>query len=193
VNSIKWRGRLTYLVMSLVVGWHSLAMVVSPSPNGSVLVQSLRSLFHPYLLLFRLETPWGFFAPVGKHAEFRYVIEDAAGNQHIFVPTEEPSPSLARYVWWREFKYLYDGVMAHPEFRGDAAGALLCQRHASLDPRSVTLLEVVEKDYGPEDELRGKRPLDPEFIAVIPQMRVACPNGSALPPRSSIRPFAKPS
>ena len=140
MNSTPWRQRLTYLAMSLVVGWHSLAMIVSPAPNGSAIVYSLRLLFHPYLALFRLETPWNFFAPVGKHAEFRYVVEDAAGNQYTFVPSEEASRSLAGYVWWREFKYLNDGIMASPDFRGDAAGARLCQRHASLKPVSVTLL-----------------------------------------------------
>lgn len=193
MNLTQWRQRLTYLVMSLVVTWHSLAMVISPAPNDSALVQSLRSLFHPYLLLFRLETPWGFFAPVGKHAQFRYVIEDATGNAHTFKPTEEPSPSLARYVWWREFKYSYDGIMANPEFRGDAAGALLCQRHASLNPLSITLLEVVEQGYRPQDELLGKHPLDPEFVAVVPLRRVACPNGSALPPGAAIPSSGKPS
>jgi hypothetical protein len=193
VNSTQWRQRLTYLVMSLAVTWHSVAMVVSPAPNDSALVQSLRFLFHPYLAFFRLETPWGFFAPVGKHAQFRYVIEDGTGNAHTFMPTEEPSPSLARYVWWREFKYLYDGIMANPEFRGDPAAALLCQRHAALKPLSVTLLEVTEQNYRPQDELLGKSPLDPEFVVVVPLRRVACPNSSALSPRPSMSPSGKPS
>jgi hypothetical protein len=143
--------------------------------------------------LFRLETPWGFFAPVGKHAQFRYVVEDAAGNTHTFVPSEEASRSIARYVWWREFKYLNDGIMANPEFRGDPAVALLCERHASLRPLAVTLLEVTEQNYGPQDELLGKRPLDPEFVAVIPLRRVACPSGSAFFLRPSVRSVGKPS
>jgi hypothetical protein len=193
VNSTLWRKRLTYLVMSLAVAWHSLAMAVSPAPNDSALVQSLRSVFHPYLAFFRLETPWGFFAPVGKHAQFRYVIEDDAGNAHSFTPTEEPSSSLARYVWWREFKYSYEGIMANPEFRGDAAAVLLCQRHAALKPFAVTLLEVVEQNYSPQDELSGKHPLDPEFTTIIPLRRVACPSDAALPARFSIRSSGKPS
>jgi hypothetical protein len=193
VNSINWRQRLTYLVMSLVVAWHSLAMVVSPAPNDSTLVQSLRFLFHPYLALFRLETPWGFFAPVGKHAQFRYVVEDSAGTAQTFVPSEEASRSLASYVWWREFKYLNDGVMANPEFRGDAAVALLCQRHAARKPFAVTLWEVVEQNYRPQDEILGKSPLDPEFVAVVPLRRVACPNGSAFLPRPSVHSQGKPS
>lgn len=188
MNSIPWRGRLTYLAMSLVVAWHSVAMMVSPAPNDGALVLSLRHIFHPYLALFRLETPWNFFAPVGHHAQFRYVIEDAAGNEHTFVPSEEPSESLSHYVWWRELKYFNDGIMASPEFRGDAAGALLCQRHASLQPRLVTLLEVVEHNYRPVDELLGRHPLDPELVAVVALRRVACPNASALP-----HPLNKPS
>jgi hypothetical protein len=192
VNSIPWRQRLTYLAMSLVVAWHSVAMMVSPAPNGSEIVYALRLVFHPYLAFFRLETPWNFFAPVGKHAEFRYVVVDGAGQEHTFVPSEEPARSLSRYVWWRELKYFNDGIMASPQFRGDAAGALLCQRHAALKPRSVTLLEVAEQNYGRADELLGKRPLDPEFAVIVPLRSVACPNRSALPaspvPSSSGRP-----
>jgi hypothetical protein len=176
VNSVRWRQRLTYFAMSLVVAWHSVAMMVSPAPTGSEIVYALRSVFHPYLVFFRLETPWNFFAPVGKHAEFRYVVVDAAGKEHLFVPSEEPAQSLSSYVWWRELKYFNDGIMASPEFRGDAAGALLCQRHAALKPLSVTLLEVAEQNYGRVDELLGKHPLGPEFTVVVPLRRVACPN-----------------
>jgi hypothetical protein len=192
VNSTPWRQRLTYAAMSFVVAWHSLAMMVSPAPNGSDVVASLRSVFHPYLAFFRLETPWNFFAPVGKHAEFRYIVEDSAGEAHLFVPSEEAAPSLSRYVWWREFKYFNDGIMASPEFRGDAAGAVLCQRHAALKPRSVTLLEVEEQNYGQADELLGKHPLDPEFAVVVPLRRIACPTGAALS-RPVLLPPGKPS
>ncbi len=178
MNSTPWRQRLTYVVMSLFVAWHTLAMIISPAPNGSEIVASLRFFFHPYLALFRLETPWNFFAPVGKHAQFRYVIEDAAGTKHSFTPTEEPARSLSGYVWWREFKYLYDGIMASPEFRGDGAGALLCQRHAALNPVSVALLEVDEQNYGTVDELLGKYPLDPPYAVVVPLRVVACPKPS---------------
>jgi hypothetical protein len=175
VNPVPWRQHLTYAAMSLVVAWHSIAMMVSPAPNGSEIVASMRQFFHPYLALFRLETPWNFFAPVGKHAEFRYVVEDDAGQGHTFVPSEETAQSLSRYVWWREFKYFNDAIMASPEFRADAAGTVLCQRHAALKPVSVTILEVVEQNYRPTDELLGKHPLDPEFAVVVPERRVACP------------------
>jgi hypothetical protein len=188
-----WRNRLTYLVMSLVVGWHTLAMVVAPAPDSSVLVQSLHLLLQPYLSLFRLDTHWNFFAPVGKHAQFRYVIEDSVGNKHIFVPTEESNLSLPAYVWWREFKYFDDGIMESPEALADTAGALLCRRHASLQPRSVTLVEVTEQDFWPEDELRGKHPLDPEFVIIDSLRRIECRNGSELPYRTPIRPLRKPS
>jgi hypothetical protein len=189
VNTTLWRDRLTYLAMSLVVGWHSLAMVVAPAPDSSAMMQSLRLLVQPYLSLFRLDTPWNFFAPVGKHFQFRYVVEDAAGNEHTFVPTEESSESLPGYVWWREFKYLYEGVMETPETRGDAVAALLCRKHASLAPLSITLLQLQEQDFWPEDQLLGKRPLDPEFVTVNTLTRVQCRSDSA-PPRR-IRPLRK--
>ncbi len=190
MNWIQWRDRLTYLAMSLVVGWHSLAMVVAPAPDSSAMVQSVRPLLQPYLSLFRLDTPWNFFAPVGKHFQFRYVIEDAAGNEQTFVPTEESSWFVPSYVWWREFKYLYEGIMETPETRGDAVAALLCRKHAALQPFAVTLLQIQEQDFWPEDHLRGKRPLDPEFVTVNTLKRVQC-QGDSAPPRR-IRPLRKP-
>src|SRR5947209_12412850 len=62
-----WRQRLTYLAMSLFVGWHTLAIFVSPTPTASGMVQSLRSLVQPYISFFRLDNQWSFFAPnVGR-------------------------------------------------------------------------------------------------------------------------------
>jgi len=183
--SIQWRERLTYLMMSLVVGWHGFAIVVAPAPDSSATVQSFRLLLQPYLSLFRLDNAWNFFAPsVGRHSQFRYVIEDTAGKEHTFVPSQELNWSIPRYVWWREFKYLYDGIMEAPEIRGDAIAALLCRKHASLDPVSIPLLQIQEQDFRPEDHLRGKHPLDPEFVTVNTLRRVNCRDGSAPPHRS---------
>jgi hypothetical protein len=186
---MQWRDRLAYLTMSLVVGWHCVAIVVAPAPDASAIVQSLRPVVQPYLSLFRLDTTWNFFAPsVGKHFQFRYIIDDDDGNGHAFVPTEEWDGSLPSYVLWREFKYLYEGIMESPETRAEGVAALLCRKHTALKPVSVTLLQIQERDFWPEDQLRGMRPLDPEFIAVKTLARVACRSGSAPLRRSPIRP-----
>jgi len=67
--------------MSLLVTWHTFAMVVAPSPDSDI-TDAARSILDPYLTLFRLDNGWGFFAPdVGSGSQFRYVIEDAAGNR----------------------------------------------------------------------------------------------------------------
>jgi hypothetical protein len=184
MKSMQWRERLTYLAMSLVVGWHSFAIIVAPTPSGSAMVQTFRSLAQPYLSLFRLDNQWNFFVPVGKHMQFRYVVQDAAGKRHVFIPVEEASESLPRYVMWREFKYLYEGVMEAPEIRGPAITALLCQRHASLNPVSISLLQVQELEFSPEDYRQGHRPLDPEFVTVNTLSNIKCGDGSPSPRRS---------
>ena len=171
----RWRERLTYLAMSLVVGWHSLAIIIAPAPDSSGMAQTLRFLLQPYLSLFRLDNQWNFFAPSpGRHLQFRYVVEDAAGKRHVFIPVDEASGSVPRYVMWREFKYLYEGVMEAPEIRSEPIGALLCRRHASLNPVSVSLLQVQELDFSPADYLQGHRPLDPDFVAVDTLANVKC-------------------
>jgi hypothetical protein len=177
LNRGKWRHRFAYVAMSLIVGWHAVAVMLAPAPDNSEALQALRLVFQPYLSLLRLDNNWSFFAPsVGKHAQFRYVVEDAAGTEHTFVPTEETS-SLAGYVLWREFKYLYEGIMEDPDGRGDAIGAFFCRKHASLRPVSVTLVQVREQDFWREQFLRGKRPLDSEFVIVNPLRRVDCQVG----------------
>jgi len=162
----QWRERLTYLAMSLIVGWHSLAMIVAPTPDSSTMVQTLRFLLQPYLTLFRLDNRWNFFAPVGKYMQFRYVVVDAAGKRHVFIPTEEASGTVARYVMWRELKYSYEAFLEAPGTLAAAVGARLCRKHASLNPVSISLLQVQELAFSPQDYLQGHRPLDPEFVTV---------------------------
>jgi hypothetical protein len=172
--SKRWRGRLAYLAMSLIVGWHSVAIIVAPTPANSTIVQTLRFLVQPYLSLFRLDNQWNFFAPVGKHMQFRYVVEDAAGKRHVFIPVEEASDSIPRNVMWRELKYFYEGVTEAPEVRGNAIVSLLCRKHASLNPVSISLLQVQEMEFSVDDFLQGHRPLDPEFVTVNTLANIKC-------------------
>ena len=173
--SIQWRERLTYLAMSLVVGWHSFAIIVAPAPNDSAMLQSFRFLVQPYLSLFRLDNHWNFFAPsVGRHAIFRYIMEDAAGKQYVFAPVEEATSSVPSYVMWREFKYLFDEVMLAPEARSEVTAAILCRKHASLNPASISLLQMQELDFWPEDYLQGHRTLDPAFVTVHTLANLKC-------------------
>jgi hypothetical protein len=189
-----WWKRLSYAAMSLFVAWHTLAMMVAPMPDSSAAVRWLRSFLNPYLYAFRLDNRWSFFAPnVGKQLLFRYVVEDGTGNEHVFEPLSERSwsvpkgagnehpygpvnqgsRSIAKYVMWRETKYLYDGVMDDPESR-TAVVAQLCQRHASLKPVAVSFLMIEEREFWPEDYLKGHRPLDPDFVVVRTLTNTAC-------------------
>jgi hypothetical protein len=177
---MRWRRRLTYLLMSVVVGWQAFAIVVSPAPDNSEAVQAFKTVLAPYLSALRLDNSWGFFSPnVGNQSEFRYIIEDAAGKEHRFTPTRERARSVFAYVMWREFRYIYDAVLNEAESRGDAAGAFLCRKHAALHPVAVTLVELQQNDFWREDAIRGKRPTDPEYITVNPVKRIECPDSPA--------------
>jgi hypothetical protein len=168
------RERLTYLAMSFVVGWHSLAIIVAPSPDGSAIMQALRTVVQPYLSLFRLDNKWNFFVPVGKHMQFRYVVESADGTRHVFIPVAEPSDSVWRYVMWREVKYFYEGISESVALRTAAITPLLCQKHASLKPVSISFMLLLELEFSPEHYLQGRRPLDPEFVTVNALASVQC-------------------
>ena len=54
------RERLIFMVMSAFVVWHTIAMMIAPGSDNSVLVQQLRRVYEPYLSLFRLEQQMGF-------------------------------------------------------------------------------------------------------------------------------------
>lgn len=169
-----WWKRLSYPVMSLIVAWHTLAMFVAPMPDNSTALRWFRSFMNPYLHLLKLDNQWSFFAPnVGKQFQFRYIVEDAAGVEHQFVPLNEPSWSLPKYVRWREFKYLYDGVLDDPESRVQVVPQL-CKKHASLKPVAVSFVLVEELDFWPEDFRKGHRPLDPDFVRVSRLTNTSC-------------------
>src|SRR5260370_30682135 len=88
-----WRQRLTYLVMSAFVAWHTLAMVIAPAPESSVLVQTLRAALQPYLTLFRLDNPWNFFAPTIGGALLPSSPRDGPRARHTFT-SSGPSATL---------------------------------------------------------------------------------------------------
>jgi hypothetical protein len=173
VTTTKWgRPFLTYAAMSLFIVWHTLAMVIAVSPD-SVLTQAARQLFGPYLLLFNLDNYWGFFAPdVGTSYQFRYVVEDAAGQQHVFIPTDKLSRFNPNSIWLRD---RYRDIMASVDMYGDVTVAELCREHAALRPVAITLLEVEGKEFGPKDRRLGKNPLDPEFVTVNTLRTIRCP------------------
>jgi hypothetical protein len=173
MTSKQWRERLAYVAMSAFLAWHTLAIVVAPAPDNSVAVQSLRAVLQPYLSLFRLDNKWDSYAPeVGKGHQFRYVIEDGTGTNHVFVPTDELNWYHPNHWWFRAW---YDAIVASPETYGDSAAAWFCQKHASLSPISITLLELEELDFSPANHLSGKNPLEPPFVTVNPLQRIQCP------------------
>ena len=172
--SKQWRERLTYAAMSAFVTWHTLALVVAPAPDSSVIVRSLRGLLQPYLTLFRIDNQWSFYAPdINRGHQLRYVVEDAAGKRYTFVPTDELNWFHPSY-WW--FWAWYDAIAESSETYGEAFAASFCQRHASLHPIAITLLDFQQKDFSPADYLSGKHPLDPEFVTENTLMRVTCPD-----------------
>jgi hypothetical protein len=171
LTSKQWRQHLAYAGMSALVAWHTLAMVIAPSPESDI-TEAARSLVQPYLTLFWLDHNWSFFAPgVENGSQFRYVVEDAAGKRHTFIPADKLSRFHPTSIWMRD---RYIAVMESPQTYGDAAAASLCREHASLNPIAVTLIEIEQKAYWPAHRLSGKQPLDPEFVTVNTLKTVPC-------------------
>ena len=170
--SKSWRDRLTYAAMSAFLAWHTAAMLIAPAPGLSRAVQAARAPFEPYLSLFRLDNRWDFFAPsVGLESTFRYIVEDKAGTQHLFKPTENLNWLHPTFIWsWA----LSEAVTWDPDTYADSTGAYLCRKHAALRPVAVTMLQAEPRYFTPEDALAGKRPIDPEFLTETTVKRVEC-------------------
>jgi hypothetical protein len=164
--------RLTYVAMSILLAWHTFAMVIGPAPESPI-TEAARSLVQPYLTFFGLQHPWDFFAPtVDAGYHFSYVIEDKAGEKHNFTPADRLNKLHPTSIWLKD---RYTKIMTEPDSYGDAAGAALCLEHASLDPVNVTLLEIQHKEFWPPDLMHGKRPSDAEFVTAKTVRTVACP------------------
>ena len=168
-----WRERVTYTAMSLFVAWHTLAMVVAPAPGTSDLIKGLRTVLDPYLHFFRLDNDWGFFAPdVASGIVLRYVIKDDAGTLHRFDPEAGLNWFLPSAIWLRGW---YLALLENPDDFGVQFAALFCREHAALHPVTITLFAVDQQNYGPLDRLRGKQPLDAEFVKVTTVKSFPCP------------------
>jgi hypothetical protein len=170
--SQQWRARLTYAAMSVFVAWHTAAMTIAPMPEVSAFVQALRVPFHPYLVFFRLDNMWDFFSPnVPRPSEFRYIVEDIRGNHHPFVPIKDLNWFHPNFLWSTSW---YGAIMDAPETYADPAAEVFCLKHASLRPVAIIFLQAQSYDFTPQDQLDGKRPMDPEFVTVTTVKRVRC-------------------
>jgi hypothetical protein len=164
--------RLTYAAMSILLAWHTFAMVIGPAPESPA-TDVAHALAQPYLTLFGLQHPWDFFAPtVDAGYHFSYVIEDNVGAKRIFTPADRLNNLHPTSIWMKD---RYTKIMSMPKVYGDAAGAALCFEHASLNPVSVTLLENRHQDFGPGDLLSGKHASDAEFVRTKTLRTVTCP------------------
>jgi hypothetical protein len=168
----RWKPSLIYLVMSAFLAWHTLALVIAPAPMDNALVQIHRVVLQPYLTFFRLDNPWNFFAPTIGGSELRYMVEDAAGARAELASAEGASWFHPDHLWFKDWNY---SIIDNPELYADRAAELLCRKHASLHPVSITFVQREHGDFKPEDWLNGKRPQDPEFTREKIVQTVQCP------------------
>ena len=157
--------------MSILVAWHTLAIISAPAQHIRARVPALRFVLHPYLTFFALDNNWTFFAPkINGGYQFRYSLEEADGTRSIFIPIEDEGSYSPNF--WR-IKRSHDAVVSNPKI-ADLFGRLLCREHAPLQPIAVTLMGIEKKDFSPEDYLRSSHPLNLEFLNEKIVKRVPC-------------------
>jgi hypothetical protein len=158
--------------MSAFVVWHTIAMMIAPGSDNSLLVQELRRVYDPYLSLFRLNNRWDFYAPnVGRSHQLRYVVEGADGARETFVPTDDWHWYHPGYWWFRAWN---DAIIASPDDYADIMIATLCRKHAASRPAAITLTVLQQLGFAPADHLSRRHPLDPEFVEESTLRRGPC-------------------
>ena len=168
-----WRDRLIYSVMSLFLGWHTIAIMFTPVPENNVIVKSFRNLFQPYLSLTGIDTNWDFFSPVGPGWEFRYVIKDSDRNDHTFTPITEVNWFTPNHRWDEK---IFGEIIREPGIYGDYFAKFFCRKHAALRPLAITLFLIQEEAFSPQDHLLGMhRTKDPEYFSVVTLKYADCP------------------
>jgi hypothetical protein len=171
--SQKLRERLLYLVMSVFVVWHTLAMVIAPAPESEV-TRLARLALQPYLTFFRIDNQWDFFAPsVGEGSRLRYDIQDKTGKLHVFLPADELRWYHPSFLWFRSWFYR---VIDDPDNFADGAAAFFCRKHAALQPLAITFYEIQEERYTREDYLAGKKRMDQGFFSIQMVRGMRCPD-----------------
>ena len=93
-------------------------------------------------------------------------------RKRICCRTEKLSRFLPSDIWVKDW---YIHVMDHPKNYSKPVAAYLCREHASLQPISITLLEIDQKEFWPADQLSGKSPFDFEFLEKKTLATVPCP------------------
>ena len=159
--SEKLRERLAYAAMSAFVAWHTLAMVIAPAPDSDV-TKLVRVALQPYLTFFRLDNQWDFFAPtVGEGSRLRYDIQDRTGKTHAFLPADELHWYHPNFLWFRSWYYR---IIDDPDNYADNAAAVLCRKHAALQPLAITFYEIQEEQIHARGLSSGKKRMDPGFF-----------------------------
>jgi hypothetical protein len=151
-----WQERLTYATLSTILGWHTFVMVVAPAPAND-LTRSAQTILGPYVALYQLKHPWGFFAPaIGLGYELRYTIKDTSGIGQSFLPAKGVNAYHPASWWYSEWQ---NKVIAYPEIYAERMLEILCHQHQTLHPVSIKLFMINQLPFSRADFLAGKRPM----------------------------------
>jgi len=154
-----WRRYAVYTAVSAFLAWHSFVMLTAPLPEASAVAQALSPILHPYLSLFSLDNRWDFFAPsVRPGYELRYILETADGSSRVVVPMKKISWYNPYFIWTDMWQ---DAIIDHPETYADLAAGLFCREQGSLRPTAVSLMDVEQREFWPQDFWPARTPSIP--------------------------------
>lgn len=160
-----------YLLASLFLVWHTLALVIGPAP-GSSLMGHIYPAFVPWLNSLNLNNQWGFFAP-DPHAGSlpRYIVESADGGEQVVRLSETLQRSDAGFL---RYSSLYLSLARQREPYLQAAAQYLCRQHRAQVPIAIHFFVGHQLRVGPEQYREGARPLQDDYMTVEYFEPIAC-------------------
>mgnify|MGYP006921588281 FL=1 len=165
------KSKLAYILASLFAVWHTGALIIAPAPE-SYLINSIYSVYKPYLSLFNINNGWAFFAP-NPHTGVRmhYNIVDGDGHTHRFDFTgslQRSATVFQRYTMMQD----YISLKAAPYTA--SAGLYLCRRHADLQPQTIRFEFHRARVLTPEQFLAGQRATDADNLIIEMGDPISC-------------------
>lgn len=168
-----FKNRFLYLIASIFIVWHSLAIIIGPAP-GSYLMSKVYPIFKPYLIAFHINNEWGFFAPdPAKGSLLRYIIVDDKNQEHVFKLTENLRRNGHGFL---RYTSLYLTIARNNENFVVSAANYLCAKHNDINSKQIQFFMGHQQAITPDEFIAGHRPLDDKYMSVEYLPSLSCNN-----------------
>ena len=165
VASVRKAG---FAVMSAFIVWHAVGVsLVGPLPD-SELRKNLMEVYGYYLAFFHLDSTWMFYAPNPSFGSIlRYETLNSRGEKSVFPLSESHGKfdhAYSRYTNFYGYLFAYPKYARNHGYHKSVARYLCGQHQKSEEIVQIRFFIFRQQRFTKDDYLKGKHPLDNEFL-----------------------------